>query len=63
MNLSELLSRAARIAHTIDENARARSSEGRRNEFEFEAGEQGWSDKEIKTALKSPWLSRWLRGR
>lgn len=53
MNLAELLGEAAKIIRSIVENGRQATME----EFEFEAGERGWTAEMVNAVKDSPWLA------
>ena len=46
----------ADVARTVMENGRAANQAELKNEFEFEASEQGWTDEEIQEAINSPFF-------
>lgn len=46
----------APIVKRIMENGIAKTNQELQNQFEFFAGEAGWSDEEIQQALNSPWF-------
>lgn len=50
----------AKIVSEIVENGRAANNDELRNEFEFEASEQGFNDDEIQEAMNSPWFP-WMK--
>jgi hypothetical protein len=52
----EKMKDSAPIVQQIIENGLVQSDEELKNQFEFFAGEVGWSDDEIEQALKSPWF-------
>jgi len=47
---------ANEITQHIIDNALASTNEELENQFEFFAGEDDWTDKQIADALKSPWF-------
>lgn len=46
----------AEVIRTVMDNGRAATQVELEGEFEFEAGEQGWTDEEIRRAIASPWF-------